>query len=52
MKSEALLLYFSLLHFVGAGFPEDSEPISIAHGNCKYSSNISHLLNSGEKFEK
>ncbi|XP_078252436.1 semaphorin-6A isoform X3 [Rhinoraja longicauda] len=33
MKSEALLLYFSLLHFVGAGFPEDSEPISIAHGN-------------------
>ncbi|XP_078422700.1 semaphorin-6A isoform X5 [Cetorhinus maximus] len=33
MKSEALLLYFSLLHFAGAGFPEDSEPISIAHGN-------------------
>uniref|UniRef100_UPI00398E876D semaphorin-6A-like isoform X5 n=1 Tax=Pristiophorus japonicus TaxID=55135 RepID=UPI00398E876D len=33
MKSEALMLYFSLLHFAGAGFPEDSEPISIAHGN-------------------
>ncbi|XP_048383353.1 semaphorin-6A-like isoform X4 [Stegostoma tigrinum] len=33
MKPEALLLYFSLLHFAGAGFPEDSEPISIAHGN-------------------
>uniref|UniRef100_A0A4W3JUN3 Sema domain, transmembrane domain (TM), and cytoplasmic domain, (semaphorin) 6A n=1 Tax=Callorhinchus milii TaxID=7868 RepID=A0A4W3JUN3_CALMI len=33
MKSEALLLYVSLLHFAGAGFPEDSEPISIAHGN-------------------
>ncbi|XP_005992129.1 semaphorin-6A isoform X2 [Latimeria chalumnae] len=33
MRSEALLLYFTLLHFAGAGFPEDSEPISIAHGN-------------------
>ncbi|XP_069745986.1 semaphorin-6A isoform X3 [Narcine bancroftii] len=33
MKSEALLIYLSLLHFAGAGFPEDSEPISIAHGN-------------------
>ncbi|XP_053788913.1 semaphorin-6A isoform X2 [Vidua chalybeata] len=33
MRSEALLLYFTLLHFVGAGFPEDSEPISISHGN-------------------
>uniref|UniRef100_A0A0D9RQB8 Semaphorin-6A n=1 Tax=Chlorocebus sabaeus TaxID=60711 RepID=A0A0D9RQB8_CHLSB len=31
--SEALLLYFTLLHFAGAGFPEDSEPISISHGN-------------------
>uniref|UniRef100_I3LZ35 Semaphorin 6A n=1 Tax=Ictidomys tridecemlineatus TaxID=43179 RepID=I3LZ35_ICTTR len=36
MRSEALLLYFTLLHFAGAGFPEDSEPISISHGNCKY----------------
>uniref|UniRef100_A0A8C9MRB1 Semaphorin 6A n=1 Tax=Serinus canaria TaxID=9135 RepID=A0A8C9MRB1_SERCA len=35
MRSEALLLYFTLLHFAGAGFPEDSEPISISHGNCK-----------------
>ncbi|XP_074388925.1 semaphorin-6A isoform X5 [Zonotrichia albicollis] len=33
MRSEALLLYFTLLHFAGAGFPEDSEPISISHGN-------------------
>ncbi|XP_015223617.1 semaphorin-6A isoform X2 [Lepisosteus oculatus] len=33
MRSEALLLYFTLLHIAGAGFPEDSEPISIAHGN-------------------
>ncbi|XP_032530947.1 semaphorin-6A isoform X3 [Chiroxiphia lanceolata] len=33
MRSEALLLYFILLHFAGAGFPEDSEPISISHGN-------------------
>ncbi|XP_014652069.1 PREDICTED: semaphorin-6A isoform X2 [Ceratotherium simum simum] len=33
MRSEALLLYFTLLHFTGAGFPEDSEPISISHGN-------------------
>lgn len=31
-----MLLYFTLLHFAGAGFPEDSEPISISHGNCKY----------------
>uniref|UniRef100_A0A8D2CW57 Semaphorin-6A n=1 Tax=Sciurus vulgaris TaxID=55149 RepID=A0A8D2CW57_SCIVU len=33
MRSEALLLYVTLLHFAGAGFPEDSEPISISHGN-------------------
>ncbi|XP_068103240.1 semaphorin-6A isoform X3 [Hyperolius riggenbachi] len=33
MRSEALLLYFTILQFVGAGFPEDSEPISISHGN-------------------
>ncbi len=35
MRSEALLLYFTLLQIAGAGFPEDSEPISISHGNCK-----------------
>ncbi|XP_010769783.1 semaphorin-6A-like [Notothenia coriiceps] len=33
MRSEALLLYFTLLQLAGAGFPEDSEPISISHGN-------------------
>ncbi|KAJ8380976.1 hypothetical protein SKAU_G00017540 [Synaphobranchus kaupii] len=33
MRSAALLLYLTLLQFVGAGFPEDSEPISISHGN-------------------
>ncbi|XP_077376869.1 semaphorin-6A isoform X3 [Festucalex cinctus] len=33
MRSEAFLLYFTLLHIAGAGFPEDSEPISISHGN-------------------
>ncbi|KAG8456277.1 hypothetical protein GDO86_002170 [Hymenochirus boettgeri] len=33
MRSEGLLLYFTLLQFAGAGFPEDSEPISISHGN-------------------
>uniref|UniRef100_A0AAQ4QM00 Sema domain-containing protein n=1 Tax=Gasterosteus aculeatus aculeatus TaxID=481459 RepID=A0AAQ4QM00_GASAC len=33
MRCEALLLYFTLLHIAGAGFPEDSEPISISHGN-------------------
>uniref|UniRef100_A0A8C5GRI0 Sema domain-containing protein n=1 Tax=Gouania willdenowi TaxID=441366 RepID=A0A8C5GRI0_GOUWI len=33
MRSEALLLYLSLLQIAGAGFPEDSEPISISHGN-------------------
>ncbi|KAH0628148.1 hypothetical protein JD844_008934 [Phrynosoma platyrhinos] len=36
MRSEALLLYFTLLHFAGADFPEDPEPISISHGNCEY----------------
>lgn len=30
------MLYFTLLHTAGAGFPEDSEPISISHGNCKF----------------
>lgn len=35
MRSEALVLYFTLLQIAGAGFPEDSEPISISHGNCK-----------------
>ncbi|TKS78267.1 Semaphorin-6A Semaphorin VIA [Collichthys lucidus] len=33
MRSEALLLSFTLLQIAGAGFPEDSEPISISHGN-------------------
>ncbi|XP_029916257.1 semaphorin-6A isoform X2 [Myripristis murdjan] len=33
MRSEALLLYFTLLQIAGAGFPEDTEPISISHGN-------------------
>ncbi|XP_030624047.1 semaphorin-6A isoform X2 [Chanos chanos] len=33
MRSEALLLYFTLLQIAGAGFPDDSEPISISHGN-------------------
>ncbi|XP_032069489.1 semaphorin-6A isoform X4 [Thamnophis elegans] len=33
MRSEALLLYFTLLYFAGADFPEDPEPISISHGN-------------------
>ncbi|XP_024131042.1 semaphorin-6A isoform X3 [Oryzias melastigma] len=33
MRSEALLVYFTLLQIAGAGFPEDSEPISISHGN-------------------
>lgn len=37
MRSEALLLlYFTLLHFAEAVFPEDSEPISISHGNREY----------------
>ncbi|XP_043914966.1 semaphorin-6A isoform X2 [Protopterus annectens] len=33
MRSEAWLLWFTLLYFAGAAFPEDSEPISITHGN-------------------
>ncbi|XP_037536896.1 semaphorin-6A isoform X2 [Nematolebias whitei] len=33
MRSEALVLYFTLLQIARAGFPEDSEPISISHGN-------------------
>ena len=43
MRSEALLLYFTLLHCAGAAFPEDSEPISISHGNCEYPP-LSHSL--------
>nr|XP_021512091.1 semaphorin-6A isoform X3 [Meriones unguiculatus] len=33
MRPEALLLCLTLLHGAGAAFPEDSEPISISHGN-------------------
>ncbi|XP_037053036.1 semaphorin-6A isoform X3 [Peromyscus leucopus] len=33
MRPEALLLSLTLLHSAGAAFPEDSEPISISHGN-------------------
>nr|AAG29494.1 axon guidance signal SEMA6A1 [Mus musculus] len=33
MRPAALLLCLTLLHCAGAGFPEDSEPISISHGN-------------------
>ncbi|XP_031221511.1 semaphorin-6A isoform X3 [Mastomys coucha] len=33
MRPAALLLCLTLLHSAGAGFPEDSEPISISHGN-------------------
>ncbi|XP_067270714.1 semaphorin-6A isoform X2 [Pseudorasbora parva] len=33
MRSQALLLYLSVLQTAGAAFPEDSEPISISHGN-------------------
>ncbi|XP_041957010.1 semaphorin-6A isoform X2 [Alosa sapidissima] len=33
MRSEAWLLSLTLLQVAGAGFPEDSEPISISHGN-------------------
>ncbi|KAM4819628.1 semaphorin-6A [Thomomys bottae] len=33
MSPEALLLCLTLLHSARAGFPEDSEPISISHGN-------------------
>ncbi|XP_076411349.1 semaphorin-6A isoform X6 [Peromyscus maniculatus bairdii] len=33
MRPEALLLSLTLLHSARAAFPEDSEPISISHGN-------------------
>lgn len=33
MRSGVCVLYFTLLQLAGAGFPEDSEPISISHGN-------------------
>ncbi|XP_077096512.1 semaphorin-6A isoform X6 [Siphateles boraxobius] len=33
MRSQALLLYFSVLQTAGAAFPEDSEPISVSHVN-------------------
>ncbi|XP_039522142.1 semaphorin-6A-like isoform X1 [Pimephales promelas] len=33
MRSQALLLYFSVLHTAGAAFPEDTEPISVSHAN-------------------
>ncbi|XP_055478550.1 semaphorin-6A isoform X3 [Psammomys obesus] len=33
MRPEALLLCLTLLRCAGAAFPEDSEPISISHGN-------------------
>ncbi|XP_032741682.1 semaphorin-6A isoform X4 [Rattus rattus] len=33
MRPAALLLCLTLLRCAGAGFPEDSEPISISHGN-------------------
>nr|XP_020027163.1 semaphorin-6A [Castor canadensis] len=33
MRPEVLLLHLTLLHLAGAAFPEDSEPISISHGN-------------------
>uniref|UniRef100_A0A8C9VRE4 Sema domain, transmembrane domain (TM), and cytoplasmic domain, (semaphorin) 6A n=1 Tax=Scleropages formosus TaxID=113540 RepID=A0A8C9VRE4_SCLFO len=33
MKGGALLLYVALLQMAAAVFPEDSEPISISHGN-------------------
>ncbi|KAI7797388.1 putative semaphorin-6A, partial [Triplophysa rosa] len=33
MRSEVLLLYFSLLQTARAAFPEDTEPITISHGN-------------------
>ncbi|NP_956286.1 semaphorin-6A precursor [Danio rerio] len=33
MRAQALLLYLTLLQTAGAAFPEDTEPISIAHGN-------------------
>ncbi|XP_052461117.1 semaphorin-6A-like isoform X2 [Carassius gibelio] len=33
MRSQVLLLYFTLLQTAGAAFPEDTEPISISHSN-------------------
>ncbi|XP_051758743.1 semaphorin-6A isoform X2 [Ctenopharyngodon idella] len=33
MRSQALLLYLTVLQTAGAAFPEDTEPISISHGN-------------------
>ncbi|TSL10183.1 Semaphorin-6A [Bagarius yarrelli] len=33
MRSEGLLLYFTLVQMAGAAFPEDSEPITVSHGN-------------------
>ncbi|XP_065126298.1 semaphorin-6A isoform X2 [Paramisgurnus dabryanus] len=33
MRSGLLLLYFTLVQMAGAAFPEDSEPITISHGN-------------------
>ncbi|KAG5841432.1 hypothetical protein ANANG_G00199450 [Anguilla anguilla] len=33
MRAAALLLHLALLQLARAGFPEDSEPISISHGN-------------------
>uniref|UniRef100_A0A8C1FD63 Semaphorin-6A n=1 Tax=Cyprinus carpio carpio TaxID=630221 RepID=A0A8C1FD63_CYPCA len=33
MRSQALLLYFTVLQTAGAAFPEDTEPISISHSN-------------------
>uniref|UniRef100_A0A672MFG0 Sema domain-containing protein n=1 Tax=Sinocyclocheilus grahami TaxID=75366 RepID=A0A672MFG0_SINGR len=35
MRSQALLLYFTVLQTAGAAFPEDTEPISISHSNCE-----------------
>ncbi|XP_058640612.1 semaphorin-6A isoform X4 [Onychostoma macrolepis] len=33
MRSQALLLYLTVLQTAGAAFPEDTEPISISHSN-------------------
>lgn len=35
MRSGLLLLYFTLVQMAGAAFPEDTEPITISHGNCE-----------------
>uniref|UniRef100_A0A8C4Z7Z0 Sema domain-containing protein n=1 Tax=Gadus morhua TaxID=8049 RepID=A0A8C4Z7Z0_GADMO len=42
MRSEALLLYFTLLQLAGAGFPEDTEPISISHDTKQYPAFVGH----------